>query len=104
MDSCDLLIVGGGPAGSSCAWTLRASGLRVVILDKSAFPRNKICGGWVTPQVFESLQINLPAYARGRTLQPIYGFRVGSLSGGANAHDVNVSYDHPVSYGIRRCE
>lgn len=102
MDSCDLLIVGGGPAGSSCAWALRSSGLRVVILDKSAFPRNKICGGWVTPQVFQSLQIDPLVYGRGRTLQPIRGFRVGSLHEGAR--DVDVLYDHTVSYGIRRSE
>ncbi|MBZ5525510.1 MAG: NAD(P)/FAD-dependent oxidoreductase [Acidobacteriia bacterium] len=100
MDSCDLLIVGGGPAGSSCAWALRSSGLRVVILDKAVFPRNKVCGGWVTPQVFETLHIDPHAYAPGRTLQPICGFRVGSMGEG----EVDVLYGHPVSYGIRRCE
>jgi len=102
MDSCDLLIVGGGPAGSSCAWALRSSGLRVVILDKSVFPRNKICGGWVTPQVFRSLHIDPGVYGQGRTLQAIRGFRVGSLREGAR--DVEVLYDHTVSYGIRRGE
>lgn len=102
MDSCDLLIVGGGPAGSSCAWALRSSGLRVVILDKSVFPRNKICGGWVTPQVFRSLQIDSRDYGQGRILQAIRGFCVGSLREGAR--DVEVVYDHTVSYGIRRCE
>jgi geranylgeranyl reductase family protein len=100
MDSCDLLIVGGGPAGSSCAWALRSSGLRVLILDKAVFPRNKVCGGWVTPQVLETLQIDPHAYAPGRTLQSITGFRVGSLG----QRDVEVRYDHTVSYGIRRCE
>src|SRR5258708_25028486 len=102
MDSCDLLIVGGGPAGSSCARALRSSGLRVVILDKSVFPRNKICGGWVTPQVFRSLQIDSRDYGQGRILQAIRGFCVGSLREGAR--DVEVVYDHTVSYGIRRCE
>ena len=100
MDSCDLLIVGGGPAGSSCAWALRSSGLRALILDKSVFPRNKVCGGWVTPQVFATLRIDLQAYSRGRTLQPISGFRVSSLG----EREVEVRYDHTVSYGIRRSE
>ena len=49
MDACDVLIVGGGPAGSSCAWGLRSAGLDVAILDRQTFPRDKICGGWITP-------------------------------------------------------
>ena len=79
MDSCDVLIVGGGPAGSSCAWGLRSSGLRVVILDKAKFPRNKVCGGWITPSVLQALAIDPAEYARGRTLQAITGFRIGRI-------------------------
>ncbi len=41
-ESCDVLIVGGGPAGSSCARLLRRAGLDVLILDKSEFPRDKV--------------------------------------------------------------
>ena len=52
-ESCDVLIVGGGPAGSSCARQLRRAGLDVLILDKSEFPRDKVCAGWITPQVVE---------------------------------------------------
>jgi menaquinone-9 beta-reductase len=100
MDSCDVLIVGGGPAGSSCAWALRSSGLRVVILDKAAFPRNKVCGGWITPFVLEALAINPRDYARGRTLQPIRGFRISCIG----QRQIQVPYDQTVSYGIRRCE
>jgi flavin-dependent dehydrogenase len=100
MDSCDLLIVGGGPAGSSCAWALRSSGLRIVILDKAVFPRNKVCGGWVTPQVLETLRIDPAVYARGRTLQPIRGFRVSSMG----EREVAVPCERTVSYGIRRYE
>jgi geranylgeranyl reductase family protein len=100
MESCDVLIVGGGPAGSSCAWALRGSGLDVIVLDKSRFPRDKICGGWITPQVVEELQIDLRDYARSRVLQPITAFRVSAMG----ARDVQVAYDRPISYGIRRCE
>ncbi len=35
METCDALIVGGGPAGSSCAWKLRQQGLDVMVLDKA---------------------------------------------------------------------
>jgi geranylgeranyl reductase family protein len=100
MDSCDVLIVGGGPAGSSCAWKLRNSGLEVAILDKQTFPRDKVCGGWITPAVLHELQIDPAEYASQRVLQPITGFRTGCM--GARA--VETHYGKPVSYGIRRYE
>lgn len=100
MERCDVLIVGGGPAGSSCAWRLGRGGHDVVLWDKADFPRHKTCAGWVTPQVWESLQVDLDDYGQGSTLQPITGFRTG-LIGGTEVHN---RYDHAVSYGIRRCE
>src|SRR5208283_357526 len=92
------LIDGGGPAGSSCAWGLRQSGLDVAILDKAAFPRDKVCGGWITPGVLSSLEIQPQDYARQSVLQPITAFRVGSIHGPA----VETAYGRPVSYGILR--
>lgn len=100
MEKCDVLIVGGGPAGSSCAWGLRKSGLDVVILDKAVFPRHKVCGGWITPAVIDGLQIDLNDYRSTRVLQPITGFRTGCIGG----PEVYTDYGQPVSYGIRRCE
>jgi menaquinone-9 beta-reductase len=100
MRSCDVLIVGGGPAGSSCAWGLRSSDLDVVVLDKSAFPRDKVCGGWITPFVLQELQIDPLEYGQGRTLQPISAFRVSCLG----QPETIVKYEQPVSYGIRRRE
>ncbi len=100
MDSCDVLIVGGGPAGSSCAWGLAGAGLDVRLVDRKVFPRDKVCAGWITPQVVESLQLDLADYARQNVCQPITGFRTGMIGG----REVENRYDHPVSYGIRRCE
>jgi len=40
----DVAIIGAGPAGSTCALALRHSGLKVVVVDKAAFPRDKVCG------------------------------------------------------------
>jgi geranylgeranyl reductase family protein len=100
MDSCDVLIVGGGPGGSSCAWGLRHLGLDVVVLDKQVFPRDKVCGGWITPRVLTELEIDPAEYARQRMLQPISGFLVGCIGGPA----LQTAYGRPVSYGIRRCE
>ena len=101
MKQVDVLIVGGGPAGSTLAWALRDSGLGNAILDKQNFPRDKVCAGWVTPAVMQELQIDLADYAKNHTLQPISGFRVSQLG----KKQVETHYeDKPVSYGIRRRE
>jgi flavin-dependent dehydrogenase len=99
-ERCDALVVGGGPAGSSCAWKLVQAGLDVLVLDKRVFPRDKVCAGWVTPPVMEVLQLNLEDYRRGRVLQPITRFRTALIDTPA----LITGYDHTVSYGIRRCE
>jgi geranylgeranyl reductase family protein len=100
MDACDALIVGAGPAGSACAWALRRAGLDVTIIDRSSFPRNKVCGGWITPAVLEELQIDPREYGKTRVLQPLTGFLTGRIGG----PEVRTDYGRPVSYGIRRCE
>jgi len=100
MERCDVLIVGGGPAGSSCARRLASAGLDVVVLDKAVFPRDKVCAGWITPAVLDELELDAADYAQGRVLQPISAFRVGLESGPA----LEIEYPQPVSYGIRRCE
>ncbi|MDY6949004.1 MAG: NAD(P)/FAD-dependent oxidoreductase [Pseudomonadota bacterium] len=98
--TCDVLIVGGGPAGSSCARVLQNSGLDVVVLDKSVFPRDKVCAGWITPQVVQELDLDVEDYRRGRVFQPINSF----ITGMGEQASAAVSYDEVVSYGIRRCE
>ena len=40
----DLIIIGGGPAGSTLAYLLKDSGLKIRIIDKENFPREKVCG------------------------------------------------------------
>jgi geranylgeranyl reductase family protein len=96
----DVLVVGGGPAGSSCAWALRRRGFDVRVLDRARFPRHKVCAGWITPGLVASLELDLDDYGRGRTLQPIHGFRTGVMGGAA----VETTYPRPVSYGILRSE
>lgn len=101
MDTCEVLIIGGGPAGSSCAWKLRQAGLDVIVMDRAMFPRDKVCAGWITPQVLADAGIDVDDYRRDRTFQPIMGFRTGLLGG---RREIETAYDHPVSFGIRRCE
>ena len=45
METCDVLIVGGGPAGSTCACQLRQAGLEVMVADAATFPHDKVCAG-----------------------------------------------------------
>ena len=44
---------------------------------RQSFPRDKVCGGWITPAVLSELAIDPAEYARGALLQPITGFRTG---------------------------
>ena len=62
MRTADVLIVGGGPAGSTCAWKLKAAGLDVLVLDKAVFPRLKLCAGWITPEAVEDLELEVRSY------------------------------------------
>jgi flavin-dependent dehydrogenase len=100
MERCEVLVVGGGPGGSTCAWALRRLGVDVVLLDRSPFPRDKVCAGWITPQTVQELELDLEAYGVGNVLQPIHGFRVSRMGD----REAEVDYGRVVSYGIRRCE
>ena len=51
----DAVVVGAGPAGSSTAHYLAMAGLRVLLLEKSAFPRDKVCGDGLTPRAVAEL-------------------------------------------------
>ncbi len=62
MRSCDVLIVGGGPAGSSAARRLKKAGIDVLVLDKERFPRLKLCAGWITPDVVRDLDMDIDTY------------------------------------------
>ena len=54
------IIIGAGPAGSICGYLLRKSGVNCVIVDYATFPREKICGGGLTPKAYELLQNLMP--------------------------------------------
>ena len=67
MQKADAIVVGGGPAGSTCAWKLREAGLDVLVLDRATFPRTKLCAGWVTPEALQDLELDLAEeLAKGR--------------------------------------
>ena len=45
-----VLVVGGGPAGSSTAWHLARRGIEVLVLDRARFPRDKPCAEYLSPE------------------------------------------------------
>ena len=46
----DVIVVGGGPAGSALAWALARRGIDTVLLERARFPREKVCGDFVDPR------------------------------------------------------
>ena len=80
MRSTDVLIVGGGPAGSSAAWRLKRAGADVLLLDRERFPRLKLCAGWITPEVVRELEMDLDAYPHRLLTFPRLRVHYGRLS------------------------
>jgi hypothetical protein len=56
METFDVAIVGGGPAGSSCAAFCALAGLRTLVLDREKFPREKVCGDCLNPSCWPVLE------------------------------------------------
>lgn len=52
----DVIVVGAGPAGTSAACHLARAGLDVLVLEKTSFPREKICGDGLTPRAVDELR------------------------------------------------
>jgi menaquinone-9 beta-reductase len=56
LTSFDVIVIGAGPAGSAAARKARDLGLSVALIDKAAFPRDKLCGGGVTRRAARELR------------------------------------------------
>jgi geranylgeranyl reductase family protein len=52
----DVIIVGAGPAGTSAAYYLASAGIKVTLLDKAVFPREKVAGDMISPGAIRELQ------------------------------------------------
>ena len=74
--SADVVVVGAGPGGSSTAYHLARAGLDVILLEKSPFPRDKICGDGLTPAAVHELiamGVDTTGWMRNRGLTVIGG-------------------------------
>ncbi|MCZ2442821.1 MAG: NAD(P)-binding protein [Flavobacteriales bacterium] len=87
----DVIISGAGPAGSTAALHLKSSGLRVLLLDKASFPRDKICGDALSGTVgFELSKLGLDVidtFVRTEPKQTTFGLRF--ISPGRHTFDLN---------------
>lgn len=93
----DVVVVGGGPGGSTAAWRLARAGLRTVLLDSAAFPRVKVCAGWVTRDALHDLELDPARYPL--TMQP---FAACALAFEGRRYETR--WAGPASYGIVRHE
>lgn len=62
MKKTDVLIVGAGPAGSVCGYLLKKAGVDCLLVDHATFPRDKICGGGLTPKCWKLLDELIPGF------------------------------------------
>ena len=94
----DIAIIGGGPAGSSAAILLSKKGYSVTIIEKKSFPREVLCGEFISKEVVEFL-IENSLYEEFLKLNPnpISSFRFS----GENGKDLFASLKFP-AYGIKR--
>jgi flavin-dependent dehydrogenase len=94
-----VIVVGAGPAGATAARALAAAGVRVRLLDRAAFPRNKPCGGGISMRVVR----RFPYLAAGLRRIATHEIRRLYLEGPTGASTV-IESDEPAALMIRRVE
>ena len=95
----DVIVVGAGPAGSTAAKLLGEAGISTLLLDKSAFPRDKPCGGGISARVIQ----RFPYLESALASIPVNWVNKVYLESPAG-FSVDYSSDVPLYLMIRRCE
>ena len=72
----DCIIVGAGPAGGSAAYHLAKQGHSVLVLEKTNFPRDKSCGGGVSPAIAEWFDFDFAPVVQNHVSQVKYTFKM----------------------------
>jgi len=92
--SYDVAIIGGGPAGSTAAYRLATAGARVLLVDKSTFPRDKPCGGGVTGRAARLLPFSI---------EPVVEDTVSRMDCGLRyRHHISRTARKPIAYMTQR--
>lgn len=73
----DCIIVGAGPAGGSAAYHLAQQGQSVLVLEKASFPREKSCGGGVSPAIAKWFDFDFSPVVQNQVSQVKYTFKMG---------------------------
>ena len=108
MEPYDITIVGAGPAGVSCALSLLPTDLKVLIIDKENFPRDKICGDALSGDVMKQLKNFFPkVYEDFKDLpmiHPSYGVKIFAPNGDELDINFNKSDDSAPGYTYKRLD
>ena len=103
----DAVVVGAGPAGAGTAILLAGEGLSVVLLDRARFPRDKICGEYLSPEGSRILdRLGVLARVEARGARPLRGMRIlgpdGTQIVGDYPSDDARPNDRPRALAVRR--
>ena len=71
----DLIVVGAGPAGSTLAHLMAGQGARVLLLDRARFPRDKPCGGAVTPHAATLMPVDITPVVERTVTKAVFSLR-----------------------------
>jgi geranylgeranyl reductase family protein len=91
----DAIIVGAGPAGSTLARILAGGGIRVLLVDRAAFPRDKPCGGGVSLRAASRLGLDLSSVIEQTIFDVLVSYRLGRA--------LRRHYPQPLVYMTQRC-
>ncbi len=90
----DVIIVGAGPAGTIAAYHLASQGISVLILEKSTFPRYKVCGGGLTHKILHEIPFDISS---------VFEAEIRSIQFSCNLKEVFTrSSDVPLMYSTMR--
>jgi menaquinone-9 beta-reductase len=101
MDEFDVVIIGGGPAGSTCAAFCAAAGLRTLVLEREKFPREKVCGDCLNPACWSVLR-RLELFKRVRALPHGKLDRVEFIAINSRKIDVNLAKGDEGEIAVKR--
>jgi len=97
LNKFDVIIIGAGPAGSTAAYFLAQEGLKIAIIDKAKFPRNKVCGGGIVGRTISYY----PELLNNVNATPIKRLQISELT---INKIINIQSPTPLIYSIKRSE